>query len=68
MAKKTFPFHCEWCGKIKEATINEPDINSSRLTPLSEEEIVEKMSHLGTNPHYICADCLKRILGEATDA
>lgn len=64
MTEKTFPFYCEWCGKIKEGRVHEPDVDSSELTW---EEIIEKFSQFPTS-HYICAECVRKIIGSGTDA
>lgn len=72
MVEKKFPFYCEWCGKIKEATVRKLDISDFitdvEPTPLTVEEIAEKMCQMGSNPHYMCADCVRRELGKGKHA
>lgn len=52
---------CEWCNKIKEA----PDPESKlKLSGLSEEEIIDILCAVTPQPHYICPDCLRRVLEE----
>lgn len=63
MTEKTFPFYCEWCGKIKEGRVREPDVDSSKLTL---EEIIEKIGQ--PTSHYICAECVRKNIGSGTDA
>lgn len=68
MTEKKFPFYCEWCGKIKEGIGRKREIDITNFTvdveptPLTVEEIVEIVSQMGSNPHYICADCVRREL------
>ena len=52
---------CEWCNKIKEAPDREPKI---KLSDLSEEQIIDTLCNLTPTPHYICPNCLRRILEE----
>lgn len=70
MTEKKFPFYCEWCGKIKEGIGQKREIDITNFTvdveptPLTVEEIVEIVSQMGSNPHYMCADCVRRELGK----
>ena len=56
---KTYPFWCDYCESIKYARPPEPSNND----PYNWQP----------SPHYICAECLRKILaknrdGQATDA
>ena len=50
---------CEWCNKIKEAPDSEP---KPKLSVLSEEEYIDYLCSITPTPHYICPDCLRRVL------
>ena len=64
-----FAFYCEWCGQIKEG--KEPDRGPEYEKDLHELSMVDFLAkyHSDPTPHYICAECLRRVLkGEGRDA
>ena len=50
---------CEWCNNIKEAPDQKPKI---KLSDLTEEEYIDYICRFIPMPHYICPDCVRKVL------